>query len=223
MLHSGCEYFGLQSSCYDVPWYDEFFQPKTFRNWTVGRFELVVLKLPADRGGLSQQDEHPLIDGAHDVVSARVHLIYMLYWTMCKCMVQETFSIEIPFYHDSEFKARRLRPNAVCWIGIPCSTWVFLCLVHCPLQGTADFTMAFVFPPFQYIHGLPFGGLPSWYACVSTNLVKFEMIWLECCSWCLVKKTKEPGLNTPQLVQVFRSGANQLWDSSVSTDLFAHS
>lgn len=115
-----------------------------------------------------------------------------------------------------EFKARRLRPGSVCWIGVPCSTWVFLCLVHyngyCWVyNGFCFYTLDLNWLRSCNIRGLTCGGLPIWCVCVSTNLLKFDYTWNVAVDvW--YKNNKEPWLNASQLVQIWRTS---LWYSSV--------
>ena len=131
MLHSGCEYYGLQSACYDVPWYDDFFpaekhsetEQRVILNWWFLLIEVIYHQRMNILSSIGLMTLFQFAFTLHVVLnSVQVH--------------GSKKNIEIPLIMTLSlgFKARRLRPNATCWIGIPCSTWVFMCLVHCPLQ-----------------------------------------------------------------------------------------
>ena len=53
-------------------------------------------------------------------------------WNLGNVRLQEFLKGE--GYSTLFLEARRLVPNAVCWIAVPCSTWVFMSLGYVPLS-----------------------------------------------------------------------------------------
>lgn len=224
MLHSGCEYYGLQSACYDVPWYDDFFpaekhsetEQRVILNWWFLLIEVIYHQRMNILSSIGLMTLFQFAFTLHVVLnSVQVHgskktLKFLLSWLWAWDLRQGDCD-QMP-HAGSEYPVRR---------GCSCA----LSIVHCRISWFYNDFCFSTLSTFN-IHGLPCGGLPSWYVCVSTvstSLLKSRYDMIGMLQLMSGKKIKVARLDTPQLVQIFRSGADQLWDSSVSTDLFAHS
>lgn len=224
MLHSGCKYYGLQSACYDVPWYDDFFpaekhsetEQRVILNWWFLLIEVIYHQRMNILSSIGLMTLFQFAFTLHVVLnSVQVHgskktLKFLLSWLWAWDLRQGDCD-QMP-HAGSEYPVRR---------GCSCA----LSIVHCRISWFYNDFCFSTLSTFN-IHGLPCGGLPSWYVCVSTvstSLLKSRYDMIGMLQLMSGKKIKVARLDTPQLVQIFRSGADQLWDSSVSTDLFAHS
>lgn len=195
MLHSGCEYYGLQSACYDVPWYDDFFpaekhsetEQRVILNWWFLLIEVIYHQRMNILSSIGLMTLFQFAFTLHVVLnSVQVHgskktLKFLLSWLWAWDLRQGDCD-QMP-HAGSEYPVRR---------GCSCA----LSIVHCRISWFYNDFCFSTLSTFN-IHGLPCGGLPSWYVCVCPLCPpacwNLDMIRLECCSWCLVKKSRSRG------------------------------
>ena len=111
MMHHGCQFHGLRSACYDVPVHIYFHLPCCW-GFVCSCFWLdcsSILTAKSCWGNLPREDERSHGHGLDDHVST------------CKGPICNLW-----FPTSWEPEARRLVPGGVCWIAIPCSSWIFM-------------------------------------------------------------------------------------------------
>ena len=122
ILHHGCMHFGMNSACYDASWLNAVFSPQDWKLHSRPKSVVGFIYLRLDTQALYHR--------RMDLLTSMgiLTLFQFVVALLCPHPVQ-IHHLEMKSTISLSYKARRLRPGSLCWIGVPCSTWIFMCLV----------------------------------------------------------------------------------------------